>query len=193
MKKIISFAVTGLLLCIPFTFSSCDKLKELLNFKIQDNYDVLIDIPPTPVGGGTTISTVPFNLKAEIDANNTSGKTVSLDNVEFINIKSVQIDIVSGATTSNNFANFTDGAVLISSNATATTQGRVSMVSFMDNPDVYSTHLEIPVTGASSGRDLKEYLKGTMIDYIYTYGLRRALTTTLHCKIHLNYEINIQG
>jgi hypothetical protein len=193
MKKIASVLVFGILLCIPFSFSSCDKLKELLNFKIEDNYDVLIDIPPTAAPGGTTISTVPFNLKAEIDKNNTTGKTIDLSMLNLVTIKSVQIEIVSGANTGNSFANFTDGGILISSNATATTQGRVSMVSFMDNPDVFSTHLEVPVTGASSGKDFKEYLQGTSIDYIYTYVLRRALTTTLHCKIHLVYELNFQG
>lgn len=194
MKKIThSLLIAAFLMFLSFTFSSCEKLKEKLNFNIDNNQDIMMDIPPAPAGGKTTVSAVPFNLKAHIDAQNTSGNNVDLKKIEYIKVTALQIDIIEGATPSNNFANFEDGGVLISSNATTSTQARVTMASFLNNPDAYSTRITIPVTGAAAGKDFKEYLQGTALEYILSYTLRRPLTNTLRCKIRIVWEINVQG
>jgi len=194
MKKITqSLLVAAILMSIPFFFSSCDKLKEALNFQVDNNQDILIDIPPAAAGGRSSVSAVPFNLKAHIDAQNTSGKSIDLSKIKYIKVKALQIDIVDGATANNNFANFEDGGILISSNATATTQARVTMAAILNNPDAYSTRIVLPVTGAAAGKDFKEYLQGTALEYILSYTLRKPLTTLLRCKIHIVWEIDVQG
>lgn len=194
MKKIANLLfVSVVMIVIPVSFSSCDKLKEALHFNVDNNQDIFIDIPPAPAGGNTTVSNIAFNLKSHIDAQNTSGHSIDLSKIQYIKVKALEIDIINGASSTNNFANFMDGGVLISSDASAATQVNATMASFLDNPDTYSTHLVIPVTGAAAGKDFKAYLQGTALNYIYSYTLRRPLTTTLQCRIHIVWDLDIQG
>ena len=192
MKKITTFLlVTGSLLFIPSAFTSCDKIKSLISpFDLfLNSKDIPIAIPPSATGQQEATSTIQFNLADEINKQNTSGYPVGINNIKSATVNAVSIDIISGASINNNFANFTDGGVLLISDANANTQQKATLGQVLGSPDVYSTHLEIPISGTT---DLTEYLKGTNFTYTYAYNLRRPITTTLQCVIHLKYDIKMQ-
>lgn len=192
MKKITTFLlVTGSLLFIPSAFTSCDKIKDLISpiDLFLKSKDIPITIPPSAAGQQQAFASIDFDLAAEINKQNTSGYTLSVDKIQSAKINKVSIDILGGANQNNNFANFVDGGVLFGTNANANTQAKLTLGQVLNNLDVYSTHLDIPIQGTT---DLKEYLKGTKFDYVYAYLLRRPLTTALQAVIHVEYDINIQ-
>ena len=192
MKKITTFLlVTGSLVFIPSTFTSCKKLKSLINpFDLYlKSKDIPISLPPSAAGQQFATSTIQFNLADEINKQNTSGYPVGINNIKSATVSEVSIDIISGGNINNNFANFMDGGVLLVSDANANTQQKATLGQVLGNPDVYTTHMEIPVSGTT---DLTEYLKGTNFTYTYAYNLRRPINTTLQCVIHVKYDIKIQ-
>ena len=147
--------------------------------------DIIFDIPPSTAGFHSQSADVTFDLNAEISSGNSSGVSLSASNVKSATVSSVSVDITSGSNTANSFANFSDGGVALYSNVAPT---QVSVAQVMNNPDVNSVHLEIPVTGTS---DISSYLKGSVITYLYGYSLRRATTATLHAVMHVKYAITL--
>ncbi|HEY8690155.1 MAG TPA: hypothetical protein VIM07_13050 [Chitinophagaceae bacterium] len=156
----------------------------LLNAK-----DIPITIPASAAGQQNATATVQFNLADEINKQNTSGYPLSASNIKSATVNAVSIDITSGASVNNNFANFTDGGVLLVSDANANTQQKATLGQILGNPDAYTTHLDLPISGTT---DLTEYLKGTNFTYTYAFLLRRATTATLQCVIHVKYDVKIQ-
>jgi hypothetical protein len=192
MKKITTFLlITGSLIFISSTFTSCNKIKSLISpvDLILTSKDIPIAIPPSAAGQQVATSTIQFNLADEINNQNTSGYPLGISNLKSATVNAVSIDIVSGASTTNNFANFLDGGVLLISDANANTQQKATLGEVLGNPDVYSTHLDIPISGTT---DLTEYLKGTNFTYTYAYNLRRPITSALQCVIHVKYNLKMQ-
>lgn len=191
MKKILfHLIILGCLISIPFPFSSCNKLKALINpFDIfLNSKDIPITIQPSAAGQQFATTTTQFNLADEINKQNTSGISVGLKNIKSATVDAVSMDITNPSI-NNNFANVIDGGVLLSTDANANTQQKATLGQVLGNPDVYSTHFEIPILGTN---DLTEYLKGTNFTYTYAYNLRRAITTPLQCVIHVKYKVTMQ-
>jgi hypothetical protein len=187
MKRALSLLLINALVVLSFTLSSCEKLKSQVSIPdvFLNSKDIVFDIPPAAAGSQQQSADVPFDINAEIAANNTSGVTLSASNVQSATVSKVSIDITSGVSTSNNFANFVAGGVGIYSNAAPT---KVLVAQTDNNPDVYSTHLDLPMTGTT---DVAPLLKGSVVTYIYGYTLRRVTTATLHVVIHVQYDIKL--
>lgn len=187
MKTAFSFFLLSSLILATFSFSSCNKLKSQV--AVPDIFlkskDIVFDIPPTAAGSQQQSADQAFDINAEIAANNTSGFTLSASNVKSATVSKVSVDITSAVSTSNNFANFTAGGVGLYSNTAPT---KITVAQADNNPDVYSTHLDLPINGST---DVAPMLKGSVITYIYGYTLRRATTVTLHVVIHVEYDIQL--
>lgn len=188
MKKIITrLLVVTTFVSILFSFSSCDKLKKQISIPdiFLNSKDIIFDIPPTAVGTQYQSADVNFDINSEISANNTSGVTLTAANIKSASVSKVSFDITSGSSTANNFANFTAGGLALYSNV-APAQLMVAQVA--NNPDVFATHLEMPLTGTN---DVSSLLKGSVLTYIYGYTLRRATMATLHIVMHVQYDIQL--
>jgi hypothetical protein len=185
MKKVSRlFVVATSLATMSLSFSSCDKLKDAVGVKdiFATSKDIPFDIPPAAAGSQLQSADASFNVDSIIKA---GAPGFSANNIKSATVNSISVDITSGASVNNNFANFSDGGVAMYSNAAPT---KVSVGQVLNNPDVYSTHMDIPITGTN---DLTPYVKGSLITYLYGYTLRRATTTTLHVVMHVQYKLGV--
>src|SRR5687767_12669345 len=144
MQKFHLTMVLGVgLLLVPFSFSSCDKVGDLLSpyDLFMDGKDIAITIPAAAAGQRQAFASVNYDLQAEINSRNTSGYTLKVDDIESATIQSASIEIVGGASPANNFANFTEGGLYFGTNANANTTAQLLFAHVLNNPDVYSVNL----------------------------------------------------
>jgi hypothetical protein len=190
-KSLTLLIITLCAVTVPFTFSSCDKLKDLISpiDLVLKSKDIPITIPASAAGQQQAFASINFDLAAELAKSNTSSYTLKASNIKTAKLKSISIDIVGGGSVNNNFANFKDGGVYFGTNANANTTSKFLFAQVLNNPDVYSTHIDFIPQGNT---DLKDHLMGTVFDYLYAYELRRPLTSALQAIIHIEYDIQIQ-
>jgi hypothetical protein len=191
MKRRSLTTMCALLAAITIFSTSCNAVKDAIppiDISLTSK-DVPFDIAPSAAGQQSTTVVIPFDLANEIKLQNSSGINVDLSNIKTAKIKALSADITSGQSVTNNFANFQDASLSLATNASTATQAKTVVGQVTGNPDVYTTHLEIPITGTT---DLTEYLKGTNFTYTYSYLLRRATTATLHVVFHVQYEITVK-
>ncbi len=147
-----------------------------------DSKDIPFDIPPTAVGSQLQSGDASFNGDSLIKAN---APGFSASNIKSATVSKISLDITSGASVDNNFSNFSDGGVALYNNVAP---DKLTVAQVMNNPAVYSTHLDVPLTGTS---DLSAYVKGTLITYLYGYTLRKATTAPLHIVMHVQYKLGV--
>jgi hypothetical protein len=191
MKKTPLTFLCASLAAISIFSTSCNAVKDAIppiDISLTSR-DVAFDVPASAAGQQSTTAIIAFDLANEIKLQNTSGVNVDVSNIKTAKIKALSADITSGQSTTNNFANFQDVSLSLATNASTATQAKTVVGQVTGNPDVYTTHLEIPITGTT---DLTEYIKGTSFTYTYSYLLRRATNAPLHVVFHVQYEITVK-
>ena len=185
-----SFLVSSTLVLAGFAvlaFNSCTKLAKNLQYDLDmQTASVDITIPPyadtsITVAGSQTTN---YNIDSFIKAN--TGNVLGVSNISSAKLKTCVLTL-HGATQTLNFANFKScsGSLYSASNLDPYT------VTIANNPDVYSTSLDLPV---DPDKELKGYLANSN-QFTYSLGgkLRRPTTDSIHCTATFTFKVHVQG
>lgn len=165
-------------------FSSCDKLKEVLNADINLNpQDIEFTIPIIAATGATTISDVniQMNIDSIIKANNVK---LSANNIKSVKLKSCTLTLLDGDS-SNNFSALEAISMKFNSNLKT---DYINIIDVTNNPDIEAQSLEIPI---NTTIDLKDYFNATSFSYSIGGIARKTTSKTIQCKAALKYSLNV--
>jgi hypothetical protein len=178
----IRFISTGLIASIALgtLFTSCNKLKDLVNVNIPlQTADVNFIIQPQAAGTQTLAGfAVAINIDSLLKAENSS---LGISNIKKVKITGCKL-VLLNSTANDHFGAFSALEVSLASN---TNTNFKSIAAISSNPDAVAATLNIPV----SDTDLKDYFNSTSLSYIISGTVRRATTTTLNCKATLSFDI----
>jgi hypothetical protein len=166
MKKL-NFALI-IVFAAGLTFISCKKLISKLFPSFDASVsDIQVAVPAIPfanISGSTGWQTIYYDLDSTIKAN--TGGIYGAGDVTSITVKSIVINLQNGDQL-NNFANFENLKVELSSNSN-TTPVTIATAAI---PDVTAMTLSMDV---SASPDILSYLKGDQINYNISGKVRRA-------------------
>ncbi len=165
MKKLVLSCAVAF---AAISFTSCDKLKELVPPFDITLPEVPIVVQATAVSSTeTTLGTGTYNydINAEIKKYVSSA---SISSVSSVKIKSVNISM-PGATAAQNLSNFSSLRILLTTNSNSN-----EAVIATANPPVDFTQ---QLTASASDTELKSYLSGSQYNYNVKGVVRKAITT----------------
>lgn len=182
MKRILlsTIALAGIAV---FSFSSCNKLKDLAKVSLNiENGQGQFDIPAA--SGIYDIDIVSEDIYINLDSMiSGQNKELSAKNIKEVRVKSCKLVLQDG-TKDNNFSALESCKLDIKSNAK---KDYVTLAQVANNPDSVAYELNLPV---NSNLELKDYfLSANTFTYHITGKTRKALTAPLKCKVIVNYSL----
>jgi hypothetical protein len=170
-------------LALSTLLHSCNKVKDAISINIPTQTvtaDFTID--PQPVGT-QQLAAFQFgiNLDSLIKIQNSS---LGLGNIKSAKVKSITLTL-SNATQADNFAVVSACEAGLTSNSNNTYKVFASLT---NNPDAFSTTLDIPV---NQDVDLKDYFNATAFYYKVSATTRRATSTTLQAKATVKLDVTV--
>jgi hypothetical protein len=178
--------IASVLLCcgLLLTTGGCKKLKSQL-FQAFTTGSISQDIDIPIVGDTNTFTDRGsiihnFNMDSLIKAE--SGGTFGLNDISKITVNEAKL-VVKNADAGNNFANFEKGRLRFNTNAGGTPT--VDIATGL-NPDIYSETWIMP---SIASVNLKDYLKGTQLNYTLALKARRATSKILNCTLNIKFHV----
>lgn len=168
---------------LAISISSCEQLKsKLFQSFIAKTLDVDFTIPivnttamRSDMGSVTNFVNLDSIIKAE------TGNAFSINDIKSVTVESCELNLLN-PDQNNNFANFEEGWVSLHSDVNTTP---IEINTGM-NPDVYSTKWILPEI---AGVELKGYLTGKMINYVFAAKARRVTTKDLNCRLTVQFRV----
>ena len=165
-------------------FQSCDKVvNEVFKAFLSQEYETEVLIPASPAGQTTANGEVTQELNIDSVIRDHTKGAFGIDDVGRISIKSVAIDLAN-ADDQNNVANFEKLSVGIKSDG-----GAPSIMAEAEIPDTYASSYTFADDDLERGVDLRQYMRGTQVQYTYSTQLRRETTKELKAKLKVKFSI----
>jgi hypothetical protein len=163
--------------------TSCDKLKDKLfqAFSAQGgSVDFTIPII-TDTNTKQDMGTATYNLNIDSIIKAETGGAFSLNSIDEINVEECKLKI-NNADADNNFQNFEQGWVNLSTNTSPTP------LNIATGPiaDTYAEEFLLPTV---AGADVKPYLQGNVLTYVYQAKMRKATTKPLEVTLSVKLRI----
>ncbi len=185
MKKIATAFALASLAAISLT--SCSKLGRNLQYDLNMQTATVNFTIPACTNTSVALSgneTNYYNIDSFIKAN-TMG-TLGISNITSAKLSSCTITLLDPSSTIN-FANFKSCTGGFYSDANTTPY----QVSVVNNPDVYSSALSLPV---DTSAELKGYITNARkFTYTLSGDLRRPTTDSIHCTATFAFKVHVQG
>jgi hypothetical protein len=181
MRKNLSYMM--LLFAFLFTFSSCDKIKEQL-FKAFAADGGSIDFTIPIVASTSTVSIdQELNTKLNLDSiirKNTNGM-FGINDINKVSIESAEL-IINNPDLDNNLQNLESFSLSLINNSPP---NEVTLAAG-NIEDVYASTLPL---NSAQGVDLKPFLTGTQIFYLFNFKARKITTKPLECTLRYKFKV----
>jgi hypothetical protein len=190
-KALLSLSLLAAVAVGTVSFQSCNKIKD----EIAKHFDPFNATPSTvtftiPVVVGDNFSQYDSSV-VNIDQiiHDNAGMDFSIDNISEINLSKVTISL-SNADDENNWTNFSDATVLLSTDK-SNAAGKSSLVAMTSIPDQESAKYSDQVLTATNPINLKEYFNGgnTTVYYLISANARRNTTHELTATMAIEYTL----
>lgn len=183
MKKRYFVSLLILLAMVSISIVSCDKLKKEIFNSFSTNggtFDFYVDLitDTSSVADFAELSTH-LNVDSVIQAK-TNG-LFGLNDISRISLESAEI-VINNPDLQNNISNFEYGGIVF--NTSAITDPVTIATGVI--PDTYTDRFQLQCIDSVN---LKEYLRGTELVYLYVAKARRQTTMHLNCTLNIKLKI----
>ena len=179
VRYFICFIAFGIFL---LSISSCDKIKKAIFNSFSTNggsFDFSVDIiTDTSMTANFEELTTHLNIDSVIKSH--TGGAFGLDDIDKISLEFAELHI-NNPDSANNISNFETAGIVFNTN---TSTDPVNIATGLI-PDTYADSYQFDC----SSINLKEYLRGTELAYIYAAKARRATTKQLDCTLNFRFKI----
>ncbi len=183
MKK--RYILFSFLLSMTFLISivSCDKIKKEIFNSFSTNggtFDFYVDlVTDTSITADFAQLSTHLNVDSIIQAK-TNG-LFSLNDVTKISLESAEV-VINNPDIANNISNFETGGIIFNTN----TNTDPITIATGTIPDNYSDRFQFQCMDSVN---LKDYLRGTELVYLYVAKARRQTTLPLNCTLNIKLKI----
>lgn len=167
-----------------FLFSSCEKLKEIVNVDVPLSFDYTITIPASPLAEDVEIPTVNIVTNVEETIKEFT-KESKIGEIRSVHFSSATIEVLEESryeddnlTSISNFE--------INMNSTSKSQW-TTLVDLTSTP-THPYELELPV---NTTVNVKDYFFANDFSFNGTVGLSKPTTKEVKCKMKVNVKINV--